>query len=595
MATSDEKLRLAATAQRTASVPDPRASKYSLLSPSSNQISINSPNATGQIDHNGNNDKTATVDLSQFKIPDLATAVASGWYARPADNDDSDDDDQSSISSGAASDCSSAPAPGDYEWDFLETPSTNLNSPQRGIEDKGPISALASDIVRELIAAATMGPTSDEMVEEDSDEGSDLEIVTPEEAYPAAVWDNQAQRDNAVNKHRTASRNQKSSPAIFKHGIRYFRKLTSNKTGAKPKAECRSVIITNLPDTIELSVVLAQLHGEKIVKAHIVPKNKGISSPTVIVFFAKHEDAVANVVFHSKPENALLFRADGTDIYEATVRMPGTDTYPLTLDKDVADQTRHIEFDNTEPSSVLAAMTKAGLKLTDFGNAVTRLHSDELSDCCQVEFRSIDIACRVRDKFLLLNKGSMATAKCIKDSCDRPFPEDLSRQRPFKPVSHLMEDFKSLMLEREGEEPLEDESAFVRIYDDYTKSWEYQGKPIVDPTNYRCETADWEGPHIQHEEGPNHDGHLGIWEYDPISDARQHRAYINGISGAVACPAMLHDEWMKEYLHYNMDSKHPETRRTIDAYFKAHGLVNLHRVNSYVNERATAPHLRSAL
>jgi hypothetical protein len=541
----------------------------------------------------GKGDESDEILRQLVELPDLQTALTSDWYARPANavaRPDREDDDESDESV-----CSEHSSGADFEWDFVAdevTPSTTSEShnlAQKGV-NIGPLACLASDIVRELIAKAVMKPVRDEIVAKDAtDTDSDFDPAELEEMSRAVIWDSPTQRDNALKRHRDASRN-KSTPGIFNFGVRYMRFFSGAKTDAKRETKCRTVLITNLPDTVELGAVLAQLRGENIIKAHIVKKHKGFGTGYAIAYFSKQEDACANVAYYG--ENKMVFKASFNSrvLYEAVVTMPETDTYPLADGMEIALQngrTRHLEFDHTEPSSILAAMHKAGLGLEDFGDVVTGLQSEEFSDCYQVEFRSIFIAGRVYEEFVHLNKGSMATSKFIKDSCNGPFVEDLSSKRPLCPSHYLRESFRLMMLDREGEEPAPKSALHLRIHDPLALSWESEGKVIVDDHNIDMDdkTANWAGSHIKREEGRDHLDQLGIWEHDPYSHARQFRPYLNGIGGALGYPTMLREDWVKEYLHYNMDSKNLATRQAIDKYFDAHGLINLRRVKSYVEDR----------
>lgn len=428
---------------------------------------------------------------------------------------------------------------------------------------------------------------------------------------PSDNSDTERQRDNA---HHAAvldgiAKNTATKLAgLFPHGVRYIRDITGSNMDT---AECRTIIITNLSKNIDLSNVLSQLRGKIVIKSILVPGLPGYGPKTAVVQFSRHECAQA--IFKHYTDHPLRFMGgeNNDEIYEASIIMPETDSYPISRHVNHALErgvTRHMEF-RMSLYQVYEIIISAGFGFRDFGTKITGF-TDFSQSCYRVEMCSIDMAEKIQLAYLTSEhntNGRLAyedptdpVFQFIPDSCDQSLDTLLETGTPTR-GAQLAREFYELLWNREGFRPdfqvdlPENIHVHLPLPTSPADTWWMSNKiPDEDaiPDAVREVTADWTAPDIEHWTGTNEEGRLCRWSRDPRSGAKRFEVFLSqdgDTDGPVASPTMYRDELIKEWLHYNIDSENPETQKALDDYFRAHGLLNLRKVNEYIRGRKSPP------
>ncbi|KAM0273573.1 hypothetical protein ACHAQH_008236 [Verticillium albo-atrum] len=364
-------------------------------------------------------------------------------------------------------------------------------------------------------------------------------------------------------------------------------------------AQSRTVIISNLPDRIDLGNILKQVRGGRVVKAILlnIANIAGMGDAAAMIYFDTTDAAQKFLALTAERPFGFTL-ADGNRV-QASVTSSRVASHPFNSDVRHFLQeghTRCLLFSQVNGSYLHRAVQTvclgrpvntiiADFKIVGPGEVIIAFTSVEMANAC---FRVL-INIETRDC------SFHAEVAHVDDPCNNP--EVDVPQMPFITCVPLPQDLDELITMGEVHELPSTE----REDEELTKAG---GTPTLDPQMEelreiaksagipwpedppRERTADREhSDQWHHWDGVNREGKDCRFEQDPLSGA-VHFRLRDGSN--LSEPIMYSEEFFKEWLHYNLDSEDPYIQESLDLYFAANDLLNLRKVNEYIKKRDEA-------
>lgn len=402
------------------------------------------------------------------------------------------------------------------------------------------------------------------------------------------IWESEFERERAIRSHQ-GPRPVGRVPGMFIHGIRFVRQHTKQKLTTEgedtPDVASRRVIMSDIPDNVHIQRVLEHVRGGRILKANIVMvQHDGGRRNMAYIEFADAGDAVEFYRFTRRRE--FGFFVDDRAV-RAHMELPATDSFPLSesLQSKLSDGCTRCLFVTDFPVVHLHVVLEFAGVSRNYVDAITQFGPRE-DGGFEISFADIQTAITVRDcilrsKFYAGDRSGQGVL-FLPDPCDGPLD---GLQVPFLPIESTSD--VSILDPENARRFMTDEERALdseRLLEELAAAADPDDPDTFHPEDLRKNIV-WEGK-TYWDDIPTY------MAYDS-TQRRQVPHQRDPASGAVRMQYsggwyLSPEESRKMWLHYNHDSPHPWTQKTMDLMYAATGEIDIRKVKLYLQSKQAA-------